>query len=42
MKTLKETGDVPESKDAGPKDIFNACGLQELFEFDKAAGISNI
>ncbi len=42
MNTLKKTGDVPVSKDLGPKDIFNACGLQDLFEFDKAAGISNI
>ena len=36
MRTLKETGDVSKSEDVGPKDLFNACGLEEMLDFDKA------
>ncbi len=38
MKVLKETGDAPNSRDAGPKDLFDACGLEELLGFDDLAG----
>lgn len=37
MRVLKETGDAPESHDVGPKDLFDACGLHQLFEFGAEA-----
>ena len=40
MRILKETGDAPKSNDVAPKDLFNACGLKELFQFDAAVGSS--
>ena len=38
LKVLKDTGDfAPAPKSLAPRDIFNVCGMKELFEFDKAA-----
>ncbi|KAG0648537.1 2,3-dimethylmalate lyase [Hyphodiscus hymeniophilus] len=37
-KELKETGDLQVPTSAGPKAIFEICGLKEAIEFDIAAG----
>ena len=38
MQRLKETGDVDRAEGMKIADVFRVCGMDELVEFDRAAG----